>query len=62
MIAAMEEADTLITNMDMDQDITSFLQKMNMGQATLADLSPKVGAWIEKEAFTNKIRLSFATQ
>ena len=59
MVASMAEADTLILNLDMDQNIISFLQKMNMGQATLADLNPQISEWIQKEAIEKKIRLSF---
>ena len=59
LVASMAEADTLISSLDMDQNVISFLQKMNMGQATLADLNPKVNEWIKKESIEKKIRLSF---
>lgn len=59
LVASMAEADTLISSLDMDQNVISFLQKMNMGQATLADLNPKVNEWIKKESIEKRIRLSF---
>lgn len=59
MVASMEEADTLISNLDMNQNVISFLHKMNMGKATLADLDPQVSEWIQKESIEKKIRLSF---
>ena len=59
MVASMAEADTLISSLDMDQNVISFLQKMNLGQATLADLNSQVSEWIQKESIEKKIRLSF---
>ena len=59
MIAAMGEANTFISNLDMDQDVIAFLQKMNLGHATLMDLTQNVSTWIQKESIENKIRLSF---
>ena len=59
MVASMKDADTLISNLNMDQNVISFLQKMNMGKATLVDLDPQVSEWIKKESIGNKIKLSF---
>lgn len=59
MIVAMAEADTFISNLNMDQDVIAFLQKMNLGHATLMDLTQNVSTWIQRESLENKIRLSF---
>ncbi len=56
------EADELIRNMGIDQapGIIHFLQNMNMGKATVADLDDEVLAWIRKESLEKRIRLSFS--
>ena len=59
MIEGLEEADNLISNMDLDEEIVVFLEKTNNGRATLNDLSEKVLSWIKKEKLENKIRISF---
>lgn len=60
MTAALAEAASMISNLNMDQEVIAFLQKMNSGQATLADLTTKVSRWIQEESIEKKIRLSFA--
>jgi len=56
---AKENAEQLIQDLGMDEEIVDFLMQMNGGQATLADLSEGVRHWIEKENLVGKIRLSF---
>jgi hypothetical protein len=59
MMAGLESADQLITNLGLNQSIISFLQNVNQGKATLADLTDDVLAWIKEEDLETKIKLSF---
>ena len=59
MVSAIEDANVFISNLKMDQLVIDFLRKMNLGRATLADLTPNVSEWIQKESIESKIRLSF---
>lgn len=59
MVSSIEDANVLISNLKMDQLVIDFLRKMNVGHATLADLTPNVSEWIQKESIESKIRLSF---
>lgn len=58
---ALDQASVLINNLDMDQEIIAFLQKMNSNRATIVDLSAKVLSWIQRENLQTRIRLSFST-
>ena len=57
--SAMERSESLIQNLNMDQEIVSFLKKMNLGKATVSDLNEKVLYWIQKEQLSDRIKLSF---
>lgn len=59
---AIENADTLITSLNMDQEIVLFLTKMTSGKATVADLNEKVLIWIKQEGVESKIKLSFLSR
>ena len=59
MMEGIESADQLITNLGLNQGIISFLQNVNQGKATLADLTDDVLAWIKEEDLETKIKLSF---
>lgn len=59
MMAGLESAAQMITNLGLNQGIISFLQNMNQGKATLADLTDEVLTWIREEDLETKIILSF---
>jgi hypothetical protein len=61
MMSGLESTDHLISNLGLNQDIIQFLQNMNQGRATLADLTDEVLNWIKEENLESKIRLSFRT-
>lgn len=52
-------AQNLIDDLGLDQDIISFLQKMNSGKARLADISSNVWDWLKKEELDSRVHLSF---
>ncbi len=58
---ALDRASVLINDLDMDQEIIAFLQKMNNNRATIVDLSSKVLSWIQRENLQTRIKLSFST-
>lgn len=58
--SAMERSEGLIQNLNMDQEIISFLKKMNLGKATISDLNEKVLYWVQKEQLSERIKLSFS--
>ena len=55
----LNEADYLIMELGLDDEIIAFLQNTNSGRATLQDLNDKVLAWIRDEQLERKIRISF---
>jgi hypothetical protein len=62
MMSALKSADQLITNLGLNQEIIIFLQNMNQGRATLADLTDEVLNWVKEENLESKIGLSFRTE
>ena len=59
MIKSLADAKILINGMGLDQEIISFLQKMNSGKATVMDLNEDVLNWLRKEALDKRVKLSF---
>lgn len=57
----LSDANTLIAGLGLDQPIIDFLQKMNSGKATIADLDEKVLNWLKTEALDKSVRLSFSS-
>lgn len=57
----LSDANTLIAGLGLDQPIIDFLQKMNSGKATIADLDEKVLNWLKTEALDKRVRLSFSS-
>lgn len=55
----LDEADHLIMELELDDEIITFLQNTNSGRATLQDLNDKVLAWLRAEQLERKIRISF---
>lgn len=60
MTKGLLEAEQLIVNLGLDDEIVSFLQDINVGRATLLDLNDKVLKWIRDEKLEGKIKISFA--
>lgn len=57
---ALDDANALISDLNMDSNIECFLEKMVKGNASIADLDNKVMAWIQSEGLAGKIKLSFS--
>lgn len=55
----LSDANALIAGLGLDQPIIDFLQKMNNGKATVADLDEKVLNWLKTESLDRRVRLSF---
>lgn len=53
----LKRAETIISNLEMDDEITDFLKKVNSGDATLLDLNENILAWLRKENFEGKIKI-----
>ncbi len=60
MNKSMADANTLISGLGLDEQIISFLQKMNSGKATIADLDDKVMSWLKIEKLDKRVKLSFS--
>lgn len=56
---SLSAAQILIDDLGLDQDIISFLQKINSGKATLADISGNVWEWLRREELDTRMHLSF---
>ena len=59
MNKSLTDANNLIAGLGLDQQIIDFLQKMNMGKATVMDLDEKVLNWLKAEALDKRVKLSF---
>ena len=59
MNKSLSDADALISGLGLDEQIITFLQKMNSGKATVVDLDEKVLSWLRNENLDKKVRLSF---
>lgn len=59
MDKSLSEAKTLIDGLGLDQQIISFLQKMNNGKATVMDLDGNVLRWLQAESLDKRVKLSF---
>lgn len=59
---AIESANDLICDLNMNQETVLFLTKMTSGKATIADLNENVLTWIRKEGLETKIKLSFLSR
>lgn len=59
---AVDSAEELICDLNMDQETVLFLTKMASGRATIADLNGNVRNWIIKKGLESKIKLSFISR
>lgn len=59
MARNLSEAKTLIDGLGLDQQIITFLQKMNNGKATVMDLDDNVLRWLKAESLDKRVKLSF---
>lgn len=59
MNISLSNANSLISGLGLDEEIISFLQKMNSGKASVVDLDDKVMGWLKKESLDKKVKLSF---
>lgn len=55
---AKQEAEKLVKELNLDDEIIDFLKKANEGKAYLSDLNPKILDWIKKENLSNNIAVS----
>lgn len=56
---ALDDSKKLIGELDLDDDIIKFLQKMTSGKARVSDLSYDLILWMKKEKIEDKVSLSF---
>lgn len=59
LAAALAQANEIIQNLSLDQEVIAFLDKITAGKATLADLNENVLQWMQNEQLLSKIKLSF---
>ena len=57
-LIARARGEELLSEMEFDDDIKAFLQKVKSRQATLADLNEKILNWIKAEKFESKFFLT----
>lgn len=58
--AALAQANKIIQNLKLDQEVIDFLGKITAGRATLEDLNENVLQWLRNERLLSKIKLTFA--
>ena len=56
---ALDDSSELIGELDLDDSIIMFLQKMTSGNARVSDLSYDLILWMKKEKIEDKVSLSF---
>lgn len=56
---ALKKANDVIGSLNIDPEISNFLQKVSNNTATLINLTPTVEEWIEKQHLKAKIYISF---
>lgn len=59
MTMGLKNAKSLITKLDLQDNIVQFLKKMINQEATLADLDEEVMEWITREGIKSKIKIGF---
>lgn len=59
MNKSLAEAKMLIDRLGLDQQIITFLQKMNGNKATVTDLNNNVIRWLKDEKLDKRVKLSF---
>lgn len=59
MNKSLAEAKILIDRLGLDQQIITFLQKMNDNKATVTDLNNNVIRWLKDEKLDKRVKLSF---
>lgn len=57
---ALIQANEIIQDLKLDQEVTTFLGKITAGRATLEDLNENVLQWLRNEQLLSKIKLAFA--
>lgn len=55
----IKNAENIINDLDLDDEVVLFLRKVNRKQASLLDLNDKIIDWLNKENLVGKIKLSF---
>lgn len=56
-VFALHRSKSLISEMGLDEEIESFMQKISAGNASLFDLSPTVKSWIKERNLESRIKL-----
>ena len=53
------EADDIIRNLGLIEEVSIFLEKVSSGKATLSDLNDKVIRWLEEKKMAERLLISF---
>lgn len=53
------EADDIIRNLGLIEEVSIFLEKVSSGNATLSDLNDKARRWLEEKKMTERLSISF---
>lgn len=56
---ALRQSSEVIQRMNVSEEVIRFLERMNRGAATIADLNPEVMTWLHDQALIDKIYLKF---
>ncbi len=59
MVDGISNAKSLISKLDLQDNVVAFLRKVMKQEATLADLDNEIMEWISKEKLKSKIKVSF---
>jgi hypothetical protein len=57
---AIVRGQEMVNGAGFDDEIKTFLQKVTNNRATLADITPKVQGWIQKQNLESRIKVSFS--
>lgn len=59
MQVGMKEADDIIQNLGLVDEVVNFLNKVSLGSATIYDLKPGVMKWIKEKDMAGKLSINF---
>lgn len=59
LVENINKANVITSNFQMSESVRVFMQKVKIGKATYADITPDVSKWISEHNLANRIKISF---
>ena len=59
MEKGLQEADHILGNLGLNDEVTEFLKKVTAGKANVNDLTPNILSWLMEKNMSSKLAISF---